>query len=114
MISSAQNLRHFKAFPLVRPGVLGIFQKPVPMTLAGIAFLIRKDARNQAADGIGYRHSCNLSPSQHKIAERELFIDTFFNKTLVNALIVPTYKNKMVIVTAETLGCLLGEGFSLR
>ena len=45
---------------------------------------------------------------------REFFIDTFFNKTLVNALIVPADKNKMVIVTAETLGCLLGEGFPLR
>ena len=114
MVAGEKHRGHLPALPDLRPGVLGIFEKPVPVAFADIALGVRQDARNQTADRITDGHGGDFAAGEDKVAQRELFIHAGLKKALVHPLIVAADQNKAVVIALQTAGGLLPEGGPLR
>ena len=113
MVTVAKDLRNLHALPFLRSGVLGIFQKAVPMALTGVAFRIGENTGHKAAYRVSHGHRCNLSAGEHKVSQRELLIHALFDKAFIHTFIVATDQNKMVIVVSQAFSRFLGKGFTL-
>ena len=84
------------------------------MALAGVARLVREDARHHAADAVRHRHGGDLTAREHEVAEADLLVHARLDEALVHALIVPADQNELVIVLFQPARLALVEGLALR
>ena len=112
MVAAQEHLRHFPALPDLGARILRIFEHSVPVAFAGEA--IGKNARHEAAHGVGNRHRGKLAAGEHEIAQRYLLIDALLDKALVYALIMAAHEHEMVIVVFKSPCRRLIVGLALR
>ena len=74
--------------PHLRPGVLGIFQRPGPVALVLEAGLLGQNTGDHAADGIGDGHSSQLAAGENKISQGEFLVHIGVDKALIHPFIV--------------------------
>ena len=114
VVTAEEHLRHFPALPDLGARILRIFEHSVPVAFAGEALLIGKNARHEAAYGIGNCHRGKLAAGEHEIAQRYLLIDALLDKALVYALIMAAHEHEMVIVVFKPPCRCLIVGLALR
>ena len=69
MIPLHKHLRHFAVFPALRPGILRVFQKPVPVAFAYITLRVGQHPGYQPANRICDGHGGDLAPGQDKVTK---------------------------------------------
>ena len=110
MMAAQQYGRHLAAVPLLRPGVLGILQKAVPMAFLGVATLLRQHTGHHTAQAVRHRHGGDLAAGQHEIAQRQFLVHALLQEPLVHALIVAANQDQVVVLLLQLAGHLLVEG----
>ena len=79
------------AVPHFGPGVLGVFEKPVPMALLLEARRIGQHPGHQAAHRIRNRHGGDFPAGEDKIPQGNLFVYALVDEPLVDSLIVAAH-----------------------
>ena len=113
MVSAQQHLRHGKAFPYLRAGVLGVFQKAVPMALPDIAHGVRQHSRHQPADRVRNRHGRQLPAGEDKVPEGNLLVHAGVQEALIHALVMAADQHQVVVIPLQAAGRFLVEGGAL-
>ena len=98
--------------PHLGPGVLGVFQKAVPVALVLKTLRVGQHPRHQAAHRVRHRHSGDLPPGEDEVANRDFLIHALVDKPLVHALIVAAYEDQAPLLPGQPPGVRLGEGFA--
>ena len=79
------------------------------MALVLEALRVRQDPRHHATHRVGHRHSGNLPAGEDEVSQGQLFIHTFVNESLVNALVMAANQDQTLHL-AEANGVGLAKG----
>ncbi len=114
MVPGEQHLRRPHALPDLRPGILRVLQKPVPVALPHVALGVGQHARHHAAHAVGYGHGGYLPAGQDKVAKAQLLIAAQLDEPLVHALIMAADEDEMVVFPRQPPGLRLVKRRPLR
>ena len=113
MIARKQNLRHRSFTPHRRSCILRILQKPRKMAFVREAGFVRQHTRKHSGNTVGNNQCRKLTARQNIVADRNFFVNDFFEHSFVNALVMSA-QNRKILSFGKLSDLLLGQRLSLR
>ena len=113
MIARQKYLRYLLSVPVLRSGILGIFQQIVMKALCLGGFVVIEHSGYQSRHSVHHDHGSQFSAGENIISDGDIIGYHFLQYSLINSFVMSAEQYKFLL-PGQFLRLFLGKGCSLR